>query len=242
MGWIIKENGLKCKKRIELGWGEWSGSGCGRTQEEEHNAVATKPRNVVHWPPPLDRVSFSLFRSTSFLSLSYFLLSHAVNAQLPEKRSSPSNSLTVSRTLLLYSRLLSLYIRAASEFAGEFGLGSQSNDWIEVRIAATSYRTPPILQYIQANASISINVGWNIRETNRTVGGLGQRMGDWCWKEERWRLLAWLVDFEAWLGGSKLVLFIAGVILNWLESYLLLISLESVILHFPISKLYWLWC
>ena len=41
-----------------------------------------------------------------------------------------------------------------------------------------------------------------------------------------------LVDFEAWLGGSELVLFIAGVILNWLESYLLLISLESVILIF----------
>ena len=35
---------------------------------------------------------------------------------------------TTSRTLLLYSRLLSLNIRAASEFAGEFGLGSQSSD------------------------------------------------------------------------------------------------------------------
>jgi hypothetical protein len=28
----------------------------------------------------------------------------------------------------LYSRRFSLYMRAASEFAGELGLGSQSND------------------------------------------------------------------------------------------------------------------
>lgn len=35
---------------------------------------------------------------------------------------------TISRTLLLYSRLFSLNIRAASEFAGEFGFGSQSSD------------------------------------------------------------------------------------------------------------------
>lgn len=35
---------------------------------------------------------------------------------------------TISRTFLLYSRLFSLNKRAASEFAGEFGFGSQSND------------------------------------------------------------------------------------------------------------------
>jgi len=29
----------------------------------------------------------------------------------------------------LYSRLFSLNMRAASEFAGEFGFGSQSRDW-----------------------------------------------------------------------------------------------------------------
>lgn len=45
---------------------------------------------------------------------------------------------TISRTLRLYSRRFSLYMRAASEFAGELGLGSHSKDWIEVRIAATS--------------------------------------------------------------------------------------------------------
>ena len=38
---------------------------------------------------------------------------------------------TISRTLLLYSRLFSLNMRAASEFAGEFGFGSQSRDWIK---------------------------------------------------------------------------------------------------------------
>jgi hypothetical protein len=36
---------------------------------------------------------------------------------------------TISRTLRLYSRLFSLNMRAASEFAGEFGFGSQSRDW-----------------------------------------------------------------------------------------------------------------
>lgn len=36
---------------------------------------------------------------------------------------------TISRTLRLYSRLFSLNSRAASEFAGEFGFGSQSSDW-----------------------------------------------------------------------------------------------------------------
>ncbi|RWW17259.1 hypothetical protein BHE74_00018907 [Ensete ventricosum] len=35
---------------------------------------------------------------------------------------------TISRTFLLYSRLFSLNIRAASELAGELGLGSQSKD------------------------------------------------------------------------------------------------------------------
>lgn len=37
---------------------------------------------------------------------------------------------TLSLTLLLYSRLFSLYILAASELAGEFGFGSHSNDCI----------------------------------------------------------------------------------------------------------------
>lgn len=45
-----------------------------------------------------------------------------------------------------------------------------------------------------------------------------------------------LVDFEAWLGESKLILFILRVILNWLESYLLSILLESVILLFQIDE------
>jgi hypothetical protein len=35
---------------------------------------------------------------------------------------------TISRTLRLYSRRFSLYMRAASEFAGELGLGSHSKD------------------------------------------------------------------------------------------------------------------
>ncbi len=41
-------------------------------------------------------------------------------------------------TLLSYSRLHSVYMRAASEFAGEFGFGSHSNDWIDVSTADTS--------------------------------------------------------------------------------------------------------
>lgn len=45
---------------------------------------------------------------------------------------------TTSRTRLLYSRLFSLYRRAASELAGELGLGSHSRDCIDVRIADTS--------------------------------------------------------------------------------------------------------
>mmetsp|Transcript_12945 Transcript_12945/g.36397 ORF Transcript_12945/g.36397 Transcript_12945/m.36397 type:complete len:106 (-) Transcript_12945:831-1148(-) len=45
---------------------------------------------------------------------------------------------TISFTRLLYSRLFSLYSLAASELAGEFGLGSHNSDWIEVKIAETS--------------------------------------------------------------------------------------------------------
>lgn len=41
-------------------------------------------------------------------------------------------------TFLSYSALFSEYNRAASLFAGLFGFGSHSNDWIEVRMAATS--------------------------------------------------------------------------------------------------------
>jgi len=48
-------------------------------------------------------------------------------------------SSTVARTLLTYSFMFSLYSCAASAFAGLFGLGSCSSDWIEVKIAATSY-------------------------------------------------------------------------------------------------------
>jgi hypothetical protein len=44
-----------------------------------------------------------------------------------------------SCTFLLYSRLHSLYSRAASELAGEFGFGSHSRLCIDVRIALTSY-------------------------------------------------------------------------------------------------------
>jgi len=45
---------------------------------------------------------------------------------------------TTSCTFLLYSRLHSLYSRAASELAGELGLGSHSRLCIEVRMALTS--------------------------------------------------------------------------------------------------------
>ena len=49
------------------------------------------------------------------------------------------DSSTVSRTFLIYSFLFSVNNRAASALAGELGLGSCSSDWIEVRMAATSY-------------------------------------------------------------------------------------------------------
>jgi len=38
----------------------------------------------------------------------------------------------------LRAHLHSVYMRAASELAGEFGLGSQSSDWMEVSTADTS--------------------------------------------------------------------------------------------------------
>ena len=41
---------------------------------------------------------------------------------------------TISLTFLLYSRLFSLNMRAASEFAGELGFGSQSNDCIREKV------------------------------------------------------------------------------------------------------------
>ena len=47
-------------------------------------------------------------------------------------------SSTVARTLLTYSFMFSLYNCAASAFAGLLGLGSCSNDWMEVKMAATS--------------------------------------------------------------------------------------------------------
>lgn len=46
---------------------------------------------------------------------------------------------TISLTRLTYSLRFSLYRLAASALAGELGLGSWSNDWILVRMAATSY-------------------------------------------------------------------------------------------------------
>ena len=48
-------------------------------------------------------------------------------------------SSTVSLTFLLYSFLDSVKSRAASALAGEFGFGSCKSDWMDVRIAATSY-------------------------------------------------------------------------------------------------------
>lgn len=47
-------------------------------------------------------------------------------------------SSTISLTRLLYSRRFSPYNLAASLLAGELGLGSQSSDYMEVRIADTS--------------------------------------------------------------------------------------------------------
>jgi hypothetical protein len=38
-----------------------------------------------------------------------------------------------------HTRLHSVYMRAASEFAGEFGFGSHSSDWMDVSTADTSY-------------------------------------------------------------------------------------------------------
>ena len=73
----------------------------------------------------------------------------------------------------MYSRLFSLNIRAASELAGEFGLGSQSSDWIEVRIAATSYMGLHWFCRISNQMLPSAYIfGWNILETNLTVVGL----------------------------------------------------------------------
>ena len=56
---------------------------------------------------------------------------------------SPSSSAahdcsTISFTLRSYSLRFSWYSRAASELAGELGLGSHSSDWIEVRMAEMS--------------------------------------------------------------------------------------------------------
>jgi hypothetical protein len=45
---------------------------------------------------------------------------------------------TISRTRRLYSRRFSWKRRAASELAGEFGFGSHSSDWMDVRMAEMS--------------------------------------------------------------------------------------------------------
>ena len=45
---------------------------------------------------------------------------------------------TISFTLRSYSLRFSWYSRAASELAGELGLGSHSSDWIDVKMADMS--------------------------------------------------------------------------------------------------------
>ena len=54
-------------------------------------------------------------------------------------QSSHQDCSTQAFTRFSYSRLFSLKSCAAIELAGEFGLGSLNNDWIDVRIAETSY-------------------------------------------------------------------------------------------------------
>lgn len=61
----------------------------------------------------------------------------AAAAAAPDDSSTQLAS-TTSRTLRLYSRLFSLYSRAASPLAGDPGLGSESKLCIDVRMAETS--------------------------------------------------------------------------------------------------------
>lgn len=61
----------------------------------------------------------------------------------PHHDSAPSSSAahdcsTISFTLRSYSLRFSWYSRAASELAGEFGFGSHSSDWIDVKMAEMS--------------------------------------------------------------------------------------------------------
>lgn len=59
------------------------------------------------------------------------------------------------------------------EFAGELGLGSLSNDCIEVNIADTSYVGLHLFCRMSKHIPPSAyTLGWNILDTNRTVGGL----------------------------------------------------------------------
>ena len=80
---------------------------------------------------------------------------------------------TISRTRRVYSLRFSRYKFAASALAGEFGLGSWSRDWIEVRIAATSYvGDHRFCKMSRHNSPFAYTFGWNIFDTNLTVGGL----------------------------------------------------------------------
>ena len=82
-------------------------------------------------------------------------------------------SSTVARTLRTYSFIFSLYSCAASAFAGLFGFGSCSRDWIDVRIAATSYVGDQRFWRMSRHSSpLAYTFGWNIRDKNLTVGGL----------------------------------------------------------------------
>lgn len=73
----------------------------------------------------------------------------------------------------MYSLRFSRYKLAASALAGEFGLGSWSRDWIEVRIAATSYvGDHRFCKMSKHNSPFAYTFGWNIFDTNLTVGGL----------------------------------------------------------------------
>ena len=82
-------------------------------------------------------------------------------------------SSTVARTLRTYSFMFSLYNCAASAFAGLLGFGSCNSDWIDVRIAATSYVGDHRFWRMSKHSSpLAYTLGWNIRDKNLTVGGL----------------------------------------------------------------------
>lgn len=63
---------------------------------------------------------------------------HLIGTPPPVDHHHVHDASTVACTRLWYSRGFSWNSRAASELAGEFGLGSHSSDWIDVRTAAMS--------------------------------------------------------------------------------------------------------